>query len=240
MNPTYSTIGLTLFVAALVVGMEQHREYQSGQKASARTRAWTQSWEETQSRLNSENARSSSNEKPAYNPFLTHEEQARIQTTLDLAHERLQHEHDKLRLSRKQRQAIFPLLVRSELDYDPQLPYPLGAHGSYRSLGKALSRAEYDALLSPFLTPSQEQEQLTQSAENESWWSHIIGRLEEDLNQQTETATQPIPIPLPETTPHPTEPEPQPNPEPTPETEAIAPSRTSLRGSRNLLDLLGS
>ena len=246
MNASASTLGLTFLVAALVVGMEQHREHQEGIRAYEQTRARNLSCKNLENSTNEHlnQATRSKNQKNPLPSFLTKSEQDHIFNTLELAHERLQREYNNLQLTHNQRRKIYPLLVRLELDYQPNHPYPLGRDGRYIFLGDPLSRADYGALLDPLLTSEQKEERETQNQENETWWSHIIERLEEDLNQQTETAPQPeleatpILVPLPEPLPAPPEPDPIPSPEPFPETEAIAPTRSSLRGSRNLLDLL--
>ena len=243
MNTTASTLGLTLLVTALVVGMEQYRENQQEQKESAHHQAENQSYNRHPAHPDYPGFQPKrSRGQASHNHFsFTKSEQDRIEKALTLAHDRLQREHDRLHLSKQQRQAIFPLLVRSEIDYQESLPYPLGQNGRLLSLGSALSRADYENLLGSLLTPEQEAEESTQIQENDAWWSHIIGRLEEDLNNQTEIAPEPtpVPIPLPDNNLPPTEPVPEPTPTPI-EPEAVVPSRSSLRGSRNLLDLLDS
>ena len=114
MNPAHSTIGLTLLVAALVVGMEEHRETKKGRQTCERTKNWTKSWQEAQSQSNFQNSlnfsesKSSHREPSLEQPLLTQEERSQIYRTLDLAHQRLQREHDRSTFQRNKGSSSSP------------------------------------------------------------------------------------------------------------------------------------
>lgn len=103
----------------------------------------------------------------------------------------------RLDLSRKQRDTIFPLLVRSSPHYDRSLRLV----GSEGHPGGALSRAEADAQIHELLDPYQQVERELSEAEKNVWWTDVIDRLEDDLHNSTPTGD--LPPENSETTPPP-------------------------------------
>ena len=93
----------------------------------------------------------------------------------------------RLDLSRKQREDIFPLLVRSSPHYDRTLRLV----GSEGHPGGALSRAEADAQIHELLDPYQQVERELSEAEKNVWWTEVINRLEDDLHNSTPTGDLP-------------------------------------------------
>jgi hypothetical protein len=103
------------------------------------------------------------------------------------ARRRLEELTTQLGLSANQQDKIFPLLVRSSPHYDESLRLA----GSERHPGTPLSRLAADEALHGLLDPYQQVEFELAGAERDLWWSDVISRLEQDLNDSTQPDTLP-------------------------------------------------
>jgi len=92
-----------------------------------------------------------------------------------------------LSLSQSQRRKLLPLILRSSPGYEDTHSYPLRSQSGvvHANLGPKLSRASFEDHLFSLLDEDQQLDYAASVVEREIWWSSIISRLEEDLENQT-------------------------------------------------------
>jgi hypothetical protein len=102
------------------------------------------------------------------------------------SHRRLDALTERLNLTPGQQRRVYPLLARSNPEYDDALRIRggiiIGPPGR-------ISKAAADEYITALLDPDQLLEQKIAEAKDDIWWTHVIAKLEKDLIDGTNPAT---------------------------------------------------
>lgn len=123
------------------------------------------------------------------------------------ARSRLEMLTGQLDLSPRQQRRIFPLLARSNPEFDESFTIRgavfVGPPGR-------ITRNTADQYIHDLLEPEQQLELEIAAAEDDIWWTHVIAKLEKDLVDATNPATDTAAPPIPEDAPASEEPRTEP------------------------------
>jgi len=108
------------------------------------------------------------------------------------ARARLEALTEQLGLTPGQQRRVYPLLARSNPDYDESLTI---RGGILVGPPGRITKTTADEYIQGLLDPDQRLEQEIAAAEDDIWWTHVIATLEKDLVESTNPATDTAPPP---------------------------------------------